>query len=96
MPIPEVNPPKVWKALVDHVSRKIQHGRTFAGSTYSKNFSCDTPFWFSCVLGFPENKAENSRSKLIRSCAYFRRSNSYCTWFSAKVVDIKLKNVSRV
>lgn len=36
-------------------------------STYSKNCSCVTPSWFSCDLGFPENKAENLRSKLIKS-----------------------------
>ena len=75
MPIPEVNPPKVWKALIAVSIEKFRRAK----STYSKNCSCVTPSWLSCDLGFPENKAENLRSKLIKSCAYFLRSNSYCT-----------------
>ena len=44
---------------------------------YSMNSSWLTPSWLSSVRGFPEKSLENFLSKLMRSCAYFLRSNSY-------------------
>ena len=86
MPIPEMNPLKVWK---EPTTASVEDFRT-AKSTYSKHYSCVAPPWLSYVLGFTENKVENLRSKLIKFCAYFLRSNVYCTNPQNRAANIKL------
>ena len=58
--------------------------KTRAQDAYSRNSSWDTPSWFSSVRGFPEKSRENFLSKSIRSCAYLRRSNSYCPHYDQR------------